>query len=285
MKRIPIAILVVLALWAAHLWADSEESYGEQDIFDLIMGIIENPDPIPQCDWIPLDAEPDSPQTSRTGERDDGRPAFEFDRIKAEPFLIWAYDVGTDHDIAFNAWHKNDWDRRIEFITSSTVDDVDPRLYVDSHNYLHVTWWEDDPASRVMVASRSGNGWGAPIHVDSGRRPSVAMWDGALVVAYERDNAHAAGQEIVFARSLMGTYGPFVSKVVAVTTRTERLDPIVHVRSGVLWIDWKDADNVIAVSLYQDDEWKMRMGKAWTDSSWVGELTVRHLIELELTGH
>lgn len=280
MKRTLVAILIVLVLSVAHLlWADQEESYGEVDLFDLILGIIENPDPIPQVHWVPLTVDPDSPDAREPGERIDGRPAFEFDRITEEPFLTWAYDMGTDHDIAVNTWRKNHWNRKIEFVTSSTVDDVDPRLYVDHHNYLYVTWWEDDSRSRIMLAKRSGHSWGASIDIGCGRRPSVARWQGDLVVAYERDNA--LGQEIVFARSFMG--GPFVPEVVAVTTRTTRLDPIVHVRAGRMWIDWKEADNVIAFSTYDNGVWRMSMAKAWTDPSWLGELTVRHTIELQLT--
>lgn len=280
MKRTLVTILIVLAFSAAQLlWADHEESYGELDIFDLILGIIENPDPIPQVDWVSLTADPNSPDAREAGERIDGRPAFEFDRVTEDPFLTWAYDVGTDHDIAFNTWKKNDWNKKIEFVTSSTADEVDPRLYVDSHNHLYVTWWEDDSGSRIMLAKRSGRRWDMSINIGTGRRPSVAMWQGDLVVAYERDNA--LGQEIVFARSSMG--GPFVPEVVAVTTRTTRLDPIVHVRAGVMWIDWREADNVIAYSAYNNGVWKMPMAKAWTDPSWLGELTVRHTIELQLT--
>lgn len=287
MKRTLIAILIVLGLSAAHLlWADDEESYGELDIFDLILGIIENPDPIPQCHWIPLDADPDSPDTERNGHRDDGRPVFEFNRITEKPFLTWAYDAGGDHDIAFNVWHKKNWRKKIEFVTSSTTDEVDPRLYVDDHNQAYITWWEDDPGSRIMVTkrSRNGKGWDAPIHVATGRRPSVTIWEGDVVVAYERDRAQGPGQEIVFVRSSM-TIGEFTPpEVVAVTTRTKQLDPIIHVRAGVMWIDWKQGDNAIAASVYQNGVWGTVTFSIWTDPSWVGELTVRHMIELQLTG-
>jgi hypothetical protein len=68
-----------------------------------------------------------------------------------------------------------------------------------------------------------------------------------------------------------------------VTQRTKPLDPILHVRAGVMWIDWKNADDVIAVSMYQNGVWQTPTHKIWTDASWVGELTVRHMIELELT--
>jgi hypothetical protein len=115
--------------------------------------------------------------------------------------------------------------------------------------------------------------------VGAGRRPSVAVWQDDLVIAYERDRGIV--REIVFARSQMG--GPFVASVVAVTSRTGRLDPIVHVRDGVMWIDWKHTDTALAYSNYQGVGWKAPQNVAWTDPSWLGELVVRHAIEVELT--
>jgi len=284
MKRTLIGILIVLGLSAA-LWASDGDSYGDLDIFDLILGIIENPDPIPQCHWIPLTAEPDSPDTRQTGYRDDGRPMFGFDRHTQKALLTWAYDAGGDHDIALSEWHKKDWRRRIKFVTSSTADEVDPRIHVDANNDLYLTWWENDPGSRVMAVKRSGNSWGMPVQVGTGRRPSVAVWEGGLVVAYERDRARGRGQEIVFAHHSLDTIGSFIPPtVVAATTRTGPLDPIIHVRDGLMWIDWKNGDESIAVSVYQGDAWHIRTTMAWTDPSWVGELTVRHSIELGLTG-
>jgi len=282
MKRILIAILIVLGLSVPPLlWASSE---ADLNIFDLIMAIIENPDPIPQVHWIPLTADPNDADTRASGYRNDGRPMFEIDRSNENPLLTWAYDAGGDHDIAFNVWRKNDWHRKIEFVTSSTVDELDPRIYVDGQDDVYVTWWENDSSSRVMAVKRINNGWGVPIQLGTGRRPSVAMWDGGLVVAYERDNALGSGQEIVFARSSMNTIGEFVPPVVVATTsRTGRLDPVIHASGGVLWIDWKAADDIIAVTRLDGGVWQSTVNRSWTDPSWVGELTVRHIIEQELT--
>lgn len=281
MKRIQIGILIVLGLSAAQLlWASNEEAYGELDLFDLILSIIENPDPIPQCHYIPLTADPSAPDTTRNGYRDDGRPMFEFDRRTEEPFLTWAFDAGNDHDIAFNEWRNRDWHRRIEFITASSADEVDPRVYVDDRNNVYLTWWEDDPGSRIMAVKRTRNTWGMPIHVGTGRRPSVAVWERSLVVTYERDRTDGPGQEIVFAPHSLDTLGTYVPiEIVAVTSRSNRLDPIVHVRGGQMWIDWKSSDETISASVHQDDGWSLATVQPWTDKSWVGELTVRDQIE------
>lgn len=280
MKRTLITILVVLGVSSACLmWADDVEIFEELNIFDLILGIIEHPDPIPQVHWVRLTADPSDPDARVPGERADGRPVFEFDRQTEEPMLAWAYDAGGDHDIAFNGWIKDDWNPQIEFLTSSTVDEVDPRLYVDDHNHHYMIWWEDTVESRIMFSKHTTRGWAPPVPIGNGRRPSVAIWQGDLVIAYERDGAF--GQEVVFARSQMD--GPFIPQVVSQTTRTRRLDPIVHVREGQMWIDWKEADNVIAYSKHYGGVWKLPMPKAWTDPSWVGELVVRHAIELEVT--
>ncbi|NIL99870.1 MAG: hypothetical protein GTN89_02610 [Acidobacteria bacterium] len=285
MKRIQIGILIVLGLAAAQLlWASADETYGELDLFDLILSIIENPDPIPQCHYIPLDADPEAPDTTRSGHRDDGRPMFEFDRRTEEPILTWAFDAGGDHDIAFNEWGNRSWHRRIEFITASPRDEVDPRVYVDDNNSVYLTWWEDDPDSRIMAVKRNRSGWGAPMHVATGRRPSVAVWNRKVVLAYERDRTDGPGQEVVFAYHTLGAFGTYVPhEVVAVTSRNEPLDPIIHVRDGLMWIDWKSSDDTIAASVYGDGGWSVEMVQPWTDPSWVGELTARDQIESELT--
>lgn len=287
MKRIQIAILLVLGLGAVQiLWAAGEGTYGELDLFELVLSIIENPDPIPQCHYIPLDADPEAADTVRSGYRDDGRPMFEFDRRTEEPVLTWAFDAGGDHDIAFNTWKNRRWQPRIEFITASTADEVDPRVYVDDHNNVYLTWWEDDPGSRVMAVKRDRNGWGMPIHVGNGRRPSVAVWDGSMVLAYERDRADGPGQEVVFAHHSLDTLGTYVPvQVVAITSRQQALDPIVHVRSGRMWIDWKDGSDTVAASVYRNESWSTEIVRPWTDPSWIGELTVRDQIESELTGN
>jgi len=279
--RALIAILIVLGFPLAQLlWADDDgDGYGELNIFDLIVGIIENPDPIPQVHYVNLTADPNDPGARTRGQRFDGRPVFEFDRITQDPYLAWAYDAGTDHDIAFNTWDGSGWDPNIEFLTSSMADEVDPRMYVDRYNQLYMTWWEDEPDSRMLFAKRETRGWGHPIDIGSGRRPSLAVWYGNLVVVYERDRPF--GQEIVFAISHSG--GPFVSEVVAVTSRTARLDPIVHVRSKSMWVDWKDSDNSIAFSQYHYGSWDAPMVRAWNDPSWLGELKTRYSVELELT--
>ena len=162
MNRVLVAILIVLAFPTAHmLWADDdhEETYSELDLFDLIRGIIENPDPIPQVHYFDLTLDPNEPDTPRSGHRFDGRPAFEFDHITEDPYLAWSYEAGADHDIAFNTWDDGDWDSKIEFLTSSNADEVDPRMYMDSHNQLYITWWENDRRSRIRFAKRDEEEW------------------------------------------------------------------------------------------------------------------------------
>jgi hypothetical protein len=279
-SRILIAILIVLAFPATHvLWADDEKAYDEVDIFDRILGIIENPDPIPQVHCIKLTLDPNDPDARIPGQRLDGRPVFEFDRSTEDPYLAWSYEVGTDHDIAFNTWDGDDWDSKIDFLTSSTAEEVDPRMYVDSKNRLYVTWWEDDPDSLMRYVMRNARGWSPVTDIGSGRRPSIAVWRDTVVVAYEREGR--TGQEVVFAHS--DGDGSFVSQVVAVTDRATRLDPIVHVRADEMWIDWKESDNSIAFSRYQRGKWKIPRIRTWDDPSWLGELTARREIEIEIT--
>jgi hypothetical protein len=278
-KRLVFVTLLLLAMPAAHLvWANGPV-YSPLDLFDLILGIIENPDPIAQCHYVALTADPSDPDAREQGNRLDGRPVFEFNRATQEPLLAWAYDTGSDYDVAFNRWDGDGWDPKIQFIASSSVDELDPRLYVDRFNATFVTWWEDDGDNSIRLAKFDR--WGtvpSASTVGFGRRPSVAVWQDDIVVSYERDRG--AYREIVFARSSNG--GPFIRSVVAVTDRSERLDPIVHVRNNVMWIDWKHDHQTMAFSFFNDGGWIPLRTYTWTDPSWVGELRVRHEIETDL---
>ena len=271
-------VLTLLAVAAAHLlWASEEQAFADRDIFNLILSIIENPDPIGQVQYVNLFVDPADPDAREPGQRNDGRPVFEFDRATFEPYLAWAYDVGRDHDIAFNTWDHGDWATKIEYITASPADEVDPRIFVDRYNRLYITWWEDDSRSRIMFSKHEEmSGWTLPMQIGTGRRPSVAVWEGDLVSAFERDNGSL--QEIVFARTPM--VGPPILQVVGFSNRTKRLDPVLHVRDGMMWIDWKQSDTTLGFSIYRDGVWSGAALKDWPDPSWYGELVARHEIEL-----
>ena len=276
-----LGIALALALYVGPLRASEEEAYPELDLWDLLQSIVEHPDPIPQIHYAKLDLDPASPDARTPGERADGRPDFDFDRATELPYVTWAYDTGRDRDIAFNVGTAMGWDPKIEFLTSSPADELDPRMHVDSYNNISLVWWEQGDGERIQLLRRDPvRGWTLPIEVASGRRPSVSMYQGDLLIAFERDR-RGGGQEIVFGQSRMGE--PFTFEVIASVPTNRRLDPVVHARGGELWVDWKHDDDTLAFTRYTMGDWGSMQLRPWTDPSWIGEAAARHQIEVELT--
>ena len=271
------AILALLLSAASYSSAESNSDC-EPDNFTLVLGIIENPDPIPQAQWSGYEGDPEE----NDGGRDDGRPDIGFDD-RGQPRVVWAFDTGTDHDIAFTEWNENGWAPDVEFLTAKTVDELDPRIFVDDAGSLFVTWWENTPQQSILYAWRdvATGQWSPPIHVtDGGRRPSIVVWEDAVHVAYERDSA--GGQEITLAIERLE--GFFSVAPVAETSRTDPLDIVLHVRDGRMWMDWQHSNYLLAFSEFVAGRWVAPDTRPWNDRSWIGVLSARHDIETELFG-
>jgi hypothetical protein len=278
-RTIALGILIAALAWPAAPLLRAEPVEGDgADPFDLLLGIIENPDPIPQIHWDGLRPTGMSASRLAADRRDDGRPDFAFDPFTNEPYVTWAYDAGSDHDIAFNAWHAEAWDPQIEFITAGTVDELDPRIYAHTDGTLYLTWWENTAASRMLYIERNvaSRGWGAPVEVGAGgRRPSLAIDEDDVLVAFERELA-GGGREVVFGRSR--TRGPFVFQTVAMTSHSGPLDVVLHARDGHLWMDWKHGTTTLAFSELVDGYWTPPQSRPRSDPTWLGEQTARNAI-------
>lgn len=278
-KLILLSCTLALALCFAPIGAGEEDVYPELALWDLLLSIVENPDPIPMVHWAKLDIDPALPEARTPGDRADGRPDINFDRMSETPLVTWAFDTGYDYEIAFNRWLGDDWDPKIEFLSSGSEDDLDPRIFVDGHNKISLIWWQDVGPGRVQLIRHDPmRGWTPPVQVAAGRRPSVAMHTGDTVIAFERERADGM-TEIVVGRS--GRGAPYIFEVVWTAPTAARLDPVVHSRSGWLWIDWKDGDR-INFRTHQGGSWQAMKSVPWLDRSWIGEATTRHRVELEV---
>ena len=149
---------------------------------------------------------------------------------------VWAYNAGGDFDIAFSEWDGTEW-TATDFLTASTDDERDPRLFVEPDGTVHVVWWAPGPSERVCLATREtgSSTWGLPVEVTSGtengRRPSVTVFNGELSVAYERGSATPGMvQDVVIATRQPGR--GFVFETIGATARTEALDVVLHAEQG-----------------------------------------------------
>ena len=78
--------------------------------------------------------------TGRLGQpaRDDGWADIAFD-ADGNPYAVWAYDNGVEHDVAFAEWTGARWKPPV-FLASGPEDELDTRVFVQPDGTVHVVW-------------------------------------------------------------------------------------------------------------------------------------------------
>ena len=255
---------------------------GAQTFSSLVMTIGDGPDPVPTGVWQRFREVPLAWVLNADGfVRGDGPPDIVGNGGSGLPAVVWAWHTGSDHDIACSEWTGTQWSPAT-FLTSGLEDELDPRAFVETDGTLHVTWWSRGDPDRVFVSSRPPNlSWSVPFEVTSpggsGSRPSVAVHQQVMRIAYERSgSAPGVIQEIVVATRHED--GTFTHEVVAQTARTARLDPILHVERGMLWLDWKQDDTHFGCSRWSTSGWQAPGTEPWSSGTWVGVEDLRRTI-------
>lgn len=278
--------IMVLAV-ALHDTARSEvaaEPNGGPRANLIFLGVIgDGSDPIGSVAWR-LHRVPAVARALNTeGEiRGDGRPDFATLPTGA-PLVVWAYNNGFENDIVVSEWTGATWSP-ISSIATEAANELDPRVAVNPDGSVHVVWWEDGVADdRVLLSSRSAESstWSVPVQVnplgESASRPSVVVEAGQIKVAYERQAAiPGTGQEIVVATQ-QGN-GSFGFEIVATTTRTGPLDPILNLARGKLWVDWMEDDQSFGCSRWTGTQWEQSAVVPWSDGTWLGIEDMRRVV-------
>jgi hypothetical protein len=288
---------VVLALAGAVLVSVLPDSRAEVSVdvassrpTTILMSVTDGVDPISHLRWQAYRPVPNARLLNPDGDlRQDGPPAVAWHEPSGWPVVVWAYKAGADHDVAIARWTGSSWGS-IEFLTSSTEDERDPRVFVERNGTIHVAWWVDGPDRRVMLATLLANDvtWLAPVRVsppeEAGMRPTVAVLDGGLHVAYERvrlgeaQPASSGGEIVVRSSGLDG----FAEEDAAVALAFDALEPLLHVRDGRLWMDWRHSSTAFAYRELRNGSWTATEVVPWSDPSWVGVEMVRRLIERQV---
>lgn len=250
----------------------------------VMAGITDDPNPVGV--WLQYRPIAQSEVLNASGDsRQDGRPDLS-NLPDGRPVAVWAYNAGTDHDVALAEWTGTAWGP-VEFLTVSGANDLDPRIFVEPDGAVHVVWWTEGPPTRVFLLTRPAatSLWEGPIEVISGaRRPSVAVLDDVLRVSYERDSAvPGMVQDVVVARREPG--GGFATDFVESTTRFDRLDPVLHVAHDRLWLDWKQDNQRFGFSEYEQSDWGEVGEPAWPEPSWVCVEETRKTIRNQVFGN
>ncbi|MCP3919290.1 MAG: hypothetical protein GY711_27440, partial [bacterium] len=122
-----IGLLLVCAATSALAEVSTD---GQQRLGSIILGIItEGADPIPL--WQPLRPLPPGQILNPDGAtRGDGRPDMTVRTLENPtrfwPVVVWAYNNGSEHDVAFSEWDGAQW-TPVEFLTTAAGDELDPR--------------------------------------------------------------------------------------------------------------------------------------------------------------
>ncbi len=287
-SRFAIVLTILIFFLASDVIAElSTDPTGPNTFNTILMHIVDGPDPIGALGWQQVRAIPTAQilNTSGVG-RGDERPDFTWQAVNGWPVATWAYCAGTDYDIAFSEWDGSSW-TPAEFLTFSTNNELDPRIFLETNGTTHVTWWVAGPTDQVFLATRTtgSSQWSTPVQVTpastGGRRPSVAVFDGVLLVAYEREcDEPESAQEIVVARQQAG--GGFLDEIVAQTVRDLRLDVILHAENGRLWVDWKHDASTFGYAERGTTAWNAPGNEPWAESTWIGVEDIRRTIRRNL---
>ncbi|MCP3977852.1 MAG: hypothetical protein GY716_00785 [bacterium] len=276
-KALCIATAAALLLAAPFATAEVSSNAGHPQPTTLILGHITD-DPNPVGVWTLHRAVPLGRTLNPDGDvRIDGRPDV-FIRADSGPTAVWSYNAGTDGDIAFSEWDGTQW-TVTEFLTSSATNDLDPRLFVEPDGTVHVVWWTGD-TDDVFLATRPATtgAWGTPGLVtpgpERGRRPSVVVSAGTILLTYERDSdAVGMAQEVVVATHTGGD--TFDVEIVATTPNPGALESIIHAVAGKQWIDWIHGEQVLGCVEKDGPEWSPPFSQPANGSGWIGIEEVR----------
>jgi hypothetical protein len=277
------ALIALVPVGGARAEVAAESDDGST--FVLVVGIIEDPDPISQSLWrqVRSGVDPETLLNPSGATRDDGPPAFAFAQATGWPLAVWAFSAGTDHDVALARWTGTRW-APARFLTVGSADELDPRVAIDPAGATNVVWWADGVVLHAVSPASTPDFFGEARQVsragETARRPSVAIHGGVPLVSYERDGG--AGQQIVVASPAAG--GTHVYDVVATTARTERLDAVLHSSNGRLWIDWRQSETALAWSERVNGAWTAPATVPVTGDGWFGIEDARDAVREQLIG-
>jgi hypothetical protein len=157
-------------------------------------------------------------------------------------------------------------------LTSSTLDDQDPRLAVSTAGDVWVVWWRDASTDQVLVRKRTYSGptwaseWTISDTSETSRHPRIA-YDGSQVrIAYL---VLSGGSTAV---AVTGGDGPepWPSRtIVGTTTYAGDLDPTISAESSRLWITWVESGTGVAWCQYdgETDSWSTVQSESYASDS------------------
>ena len=246
----------------------------------------EDPNPVGIV-WIPMRPVAQSTLLNPDGgPRGDRRPDSTRLPGSNRPAAVWSYVPGPSAQIAYAEWGGIGW-LPTELLTGGSAWNWDPRIHVGADGAIHVVWWEQTGADRVLSRTRPAGSavWNAAVPVsapaESARKPAVVTVGDALWVAYERDSAlPGVTREVVVAISQNG--GAFQRQVVATTSSPEPLEVSIHREAGRLWLVWRHDLEELAHVVRNGSAWPPPAVQAWSNFTWLGLEEMRRSIRRQV---
>ncbi len=296
MRRNSWMILILVLLFSPSIQLHAEVSanrLGDRSVstlmMDLVAGITDGADPIPQLRWIPYrKVHPRWILNPSGAIRRDGRPDLSFHQTGI-PFATWAWNNGGDHDIAFAHWTGDRWSDT-QFLTHDAADQVDPRIHVTQNGVAWITWAVAGDESKIMVSAKhvGDTSWSPPLRLTAPNemvsRPTIVAQPGAAWVAYERFRGDDGDVTPRVAVRRVTPDESLATNLLFPTTLTSNVDPILHFEEGTVWMEWKfGPDRFAWVVLEGEGQGALHL-HPWTDTSWVGVEAVRLEIRRRVLG-
>jgi hypothetical protein len=160
----------------------------------------------------------------------------------------------------------------VTLLSSSALEDRDPRLAVSPAGDVWVVWWRDAAADQVLVRKRAyatgtwATEWQVSDASETSRHPRIAYHGSEAWVAYlvQCDGSAAI--------AVTGGDGPdpWPSRtIVGTSTYAGDLDPTISAESSHLWITWVDSGSTVAWTQYDDatEAWSTVQSESYASDS------------------
>ena len=207
-------------------------------------------------------------------QRGDMWPDFGINPVTREAEVVWAFNDGSDYEIAFARTESGHWGP-ITLLTANTQRDVDARLaFAPATGGTYVTFWTTDgtPTVKLIARSSPAAAWSPAEPVSTGaapaRLPAVLVAGTDVLVGYEEDAA-AGGRDLVLASraasSAPGT--PFLRQTIGHTDWGGSAHLILDIAGmdQTVFAAWIQSETEIGYSIFNGVTWEPPQYVPYTD--------------------
>lgn len=175
---------------------------------------------------------------------------------------VASVDNSGNRDIRYVVDPGQGGPKTIEVLTTSTSDDLSPRIGIEPDGDSWLTWWRDGATDEVLFRGRdhSTGTWSNESVVSStgedSRSPALVLDPNSAWIAYEIETS--IGTDIAVVPLELDDPLPFPGRVIVDSTSYGGdVDVTLHAEAGRLWLTWVNSGDEAAWSEfdYSTDSW------------------------------